>query len=734
MNRREFLQTGIGAGLLGSAVSCSESRMVRASQVGEGPATGYGCYSRWETPAILGSYSAADHRRRLENIAICERGIRKCMRRHAIASYLAGQCVYNLGEYPCRKIWDPDEWDEGELDRLRDHGIRLIHVHEEWNDALRLFGQTKHTPANPAGFRRFLDMVHARDMKLLVYFSSGFFDLRDPDFRPEWMADKPLVEIYWQYALCSPASTGWRAYLLPRLVRLLDEYPVDGIYNDLGYPMLSRPDRQATKDEVLAFTERPDHDGALEDLLGLMYAEVHRRGGVVKLHHSGMRRPMTDSKVYDYLWVGEGVTQNSTLRETTKNYPPYVSPCLDMSRAAMENEDELYLQAIPYMQFPVLQAGRPFTGERGMIPGIEYPDAEKCFWTRHCRAIWKYYQQHPEGPYTRGWWDSCPGRPEAGATHERWLKRYLPMVEEGTRAYLEIADSDLLAGPLPEGVVATAFANRELYLVAANYGNTQVEMVTRDAYVAVDRAGRTAATELESGATNTDDTLSEGAGDVKDWTGLTRRRLMQMSAAGLIGGCAGPQGGAKPGEGTSAAEGQHAQIGVKDQEDPNASFKRTTHPEAQWFPKARLGLFVHWGISSVHGGIDLSWGMMKDTPWDRDGLRITPNEYFALADPVQSGQIRPGQMAGGCEGVRVSLRGADNAASRRLRDVAKPIRGFQHADTYGRARSRATFCGSLPSGGVEGRAVFQSARLALRPQTHVVPLWAGRGADAGAGP
>ena len=41
-----------------------------------------------------------------------------------------------------------------------------------------------------------------------------------------------------------------------------------------------------------------------------------------------------------------------------------------MTFAKIENADEPYLHAIPYMQFPVLQAGRPFTGERGMIPGV----------------------------------------------------------------------------------------------------------------------------------------------------------------------------------------------------------------------------------------------------------------------------------------------------------------------------------------------------------------------------
>ncbi|MCE5326863.1 MAG: alpha-L-fucosidase [Planctomycetaceae bacterium] len=77
--------------------------------------------------------------------------------------------------------------------------------------------------------------------------------------------------------------------------------------------------------------------------------------------------------------------------------------------------------------------------------------------------------------------------------------------------------------------------------------------------------------------------------------------------------------------GTAAA--QHAQLGIEPQRrggDP------TTHPGAQWFPSAGLGLFVHWGISSVHGSIDLSWAMMANKPFG--GGTITPRKYFALAD------------------------------------------------------------------------------------------------------
>jgi len=153
-----------------------------------------------------------------------------------------------------------------------------------------------------------------------------------------------------------------------------------------------------------------------------------------------------------------------------------------------------YLHAIPYMQFPFLSAGRPFTGERAAIPGIEYTLDRKDFWSRHYLAIREHYKAHPDGPYSYSQWDSAIPRPDARPTHERWLKQYLPMVEEGTWAWLEMSESSLLTAALPENVVASVFANRELYLVLANYSNTPTEVATADAYVRVDEAseqGRT---------------------------------------------------------------------------------------------------------------------------------------------------------------------------------------------------------------------------------------------------
>ncbi|HSW44780.1 MAG TPA: alpha-L-fucosidase [Phycisphaerae bacterium] len=128
---------------------------------------------------------------------------------------------------------------------------------------------------------------------------------------------------------------------------------------------------------------------------------------------------------------------------------------------------------------------------------------------------------------------------------------------------------------------------------------------------------------------------------------MDRRQFLKAGAtAGLMGwtGCVADKAGHATGGPDSAADAQQAQIGATQPADPNAWYLRTTDPEAQWFPRARLGLFIHWGISSVHGGIDLSWGMIKDTPWDRDGIRVTPNEYWTLAERFSPDKWDPAKV------------------------------------------------------------------------------------------
>lgn len=75
---------------------------------------------------------------------------------------------------------------------------------------------------------------------------------------------------------------------------------------------------------------------------------------------------------------------------------------------------------------------------------------------------------------------------------------------------------------------------------------------------------------------------------------------------------------------TDAADEQAKALGQYDQTATSPN-KRSG---AQWFADAGLGLFIHWGMSTVWGEGDLSWCMLKNKPW-QDG-EITPNHYYAL--------------------------------------------------------------------------------------------------------
>jgi alpha-L-fucosidase len=109
---------------------------------------------------------------------------------------------------------------------------------------------------------------------------------------------------------------------------------------------------------------------------------------------------------------------------------------------------------------------------------------------------------------------------------------------------------------------------------------------------------------------------------------------------------------ARAADAKSEAKDQHAAIGVTESKD----VYHNTSPDAQWYPEAGFGLFLHWGIAAVHDGAsvgagDLSWAMQPkglmnkriDDPaereriiehldWNLDGKPVlTPNDYWALA-------------------------------------------------------------------------------------------------------
>lgn len=130
--------------------------------------------------------------------------------------------------------------------------------------------------------------------------------------------------------------------------------------------------------------------------------------------------------------------------------------------------------------------------------------------------------------------------------------------------------------------------------------------------------------------------------------GLTRA-IALLSLLSLVGhGVAATDEAKKQDLATVKAE--HSDIGVT--EDRSGKYPHTSHPDAQWYPDASLGLFIHWGIASVRA-MNISWPMIPGRalaakritdPAERERIiregdynlkgkpnEITPNEYFEQA-------------------------------------------------------------------------------------------------------
>lgn len=423
------------------------------------------------------------HRARIENIQSAEQSNKKYYARHRIHDYLAGQVTYNLGDYPAKFSIAPTEYDYNLLKGFAEQGVGLIQVHEEWNDAIRHLGADKYTSHDPEGMKKFINLCHELGLKIISYSSTGMFDERDPDFTETFCRiESRLAQTYFNYRKCWAGSPEWRSYLIPRTVAILDEYGFDGLYNDLGYDGERYARYQAIKKGSLDFTL--PYDPNLEDLLGTIYGEIKKRGGIYKLHHGHNDRPPVKDRVYDYLWVGESVT--NPVIGACKEYQPYIVPCADHGRAGLDvaNAGELpYIKTIPFMQFPLLTHGRARRGASIDVEGVEYfaKTGEKSEYDYN-RRIREYNETHPNGPFVYSGWSSVP--PQEGE-YEVWSKYfalYRPMVEENTIAYIELRECTDVLSAIPDTIYISMFVNEEKYMVVSNFTGKDYELTLADAW------------------------------------------------------------------------------------------------------------------------------------------------------------------------------------------------------------------------------------------------------------
>ncbi len=398
------------------------------------------------------------------NLLNAENTVGGCQRRFEIKDYIPGQVIYNLGEYPAPFSIRPTEYDYELIKSLSEKGVGLIQIHEEWNDSMRRLGADKFSSHDPQGLREFISLCHSFGIKVIPYISSGFFDVRDPDFTEDFCPRQRLSldSSYYRYRMCDPASPEWRSYLLDKLERLLSEYDFDGVFNDMGFPV----DYSQKNEGYL------DYDPYLDELLSDIYSLVKRGGGIVKIHEGTCLCPKTTQKCYDYLWIGEGVRSLDKMKKIAE-FEPYVVPCPDFRFMSREDENSFYTGCIGLMQFPLRVDGRPITGERAAVPGVEYIYNPQNDEKLHFDKVKKWYESHPKGPHVYSEWSAIP---DDTVMRDKWLEYlslYRPMVKDGGTAFINVEGGRLLNGEKADDIIISLFVNDEKYLTVTNLGKTE---------------------------------------------------------------------------------------------------------------------------------------------------------------------------------------------------------------------------------------------------------------------
>jgi len=126
--------------------------------------------------------------------------------------------------------------------------------------------------------------------------------------------------------------------------------------------------------------------------------------------------------------------------------------------------------------------------------------------------------------------------------------------------------------------------------------------------------------------------------------------LIALALLNSVPGFAAETSSSDGAKGSLTVKDQHGDIGIPTSKDPAKNHNK--HPDAQWFPDAGLGLFIHWGISSVKEK-NISWPMIpgralgkkritdpaemeriiRERDFNLDGKKaeITATDYWALA-------------------------------------------------------------------------------------------------------
>lgn len=399
-----------------------------------------------------------------------------------IRNYEPFHIRYQFGHYPTRKPYEPGEKDWELLDRYASWGGGVIHLWY-WNEWGGLFGKSPFEALNEEGVQLFVKEAHKRGLKVIPYVSPGFLDINNVIHNPEWSRNfTHLVELANDFDRLCPGSLSWRKYFFENLTKMIDHYDFDGIYWDGGISANPVCYNDSSKDHVHLINKAGKSKAEIEegffalweDFIAQMYKVVKERDGIVVAHIGGDRQNPFKEKWWDYLLLGETVSDVLGSIEKTSRYDPYVLRFNDWSRLITDWRNKNFTPdtgrvagiehlsmaaSIVNLQFPWLEDGSYGEVEDMLsIPGTTW---DKGHWTQ-----WMIAQKKAGlTPLGNASW---------AAGYERfseYLKFYRQMTTNNTVAYIGLKNFQNMPFPVASGKTkVSAFLNDQLWIAVANVG------------------------------------------------------------------------------------------------------------------------------------------------------------------------------------------------------------------------------------------------------------------------
>ncbi len=232
----------------------------------------------------------------------------------------------NHDEYLSRPISEGET--EIAFDRLKRLGVKVLYIHEKWNDIQNSFLLTSATSNR---LKYIIEECHKRDIKVIPYFGyeiSTLSPLYNKIGDKYYRYRKERLDLHWQWyrtpeqrALFVCMGSNWPEIFYEGLKNLIEKYNFDGFYFD-GTCM---PTPCCRGDHGCGYV---DEYGELQvtypvfeirEFMKKIYKLVSSRGGIVNIHLGGSHN-LAAMGFCDSIWDGE-VFQSMLLKGELEEMP-----------------------------------------------------------------------------------------------------------------------------------------------------------------------------------------------------------------------------------------------------------------------------------------------------------------------------------------------------------------------------------------------------------------------------